>query len=445
MNYKILKIYVLILVTGITGSGCVGTRVRIEGKKLERYIENSEVLRQSFSGFLLTDPETGKIIHNYNGRRFFTPASNTKIFTLYASRKILGDSIPSIAYAMKEDTLYFTGLGDPTILHPDFPCQPALNFLAGSHLPLVYVPGIFLDGRLGPGWSWDDYPYAFSAEKSGFPVFGNVIHIKKSSMNHEMEVSPPILADRIEIRQDTLHVRKPGDITLGRDEYLNRFTVLYQYPVGSIDEEIPFIPDDLLIRDLLEDTLNKEVLLRDKFPDIWKNIIYSQPVDSLLRPMMVDSDNFFAEQLLLMSAYVLFDSLESEKTIDFAVSNFFTDFREEMYWVDGSGLSRYNQFTPYAISQVLRMLYLEYGQEYLEGIFPEGGIAGTMEKKFPELKGSAFGKTGSMSHVYNLSGYLVTGKGKWLIFSFMNNNFTKPSTEIRKEMTKILLAVKNRF
>jgi serine-type D-Ala-D-Ala carboxypeptidase/endopeptidase (penicillin-binding protein 4) len=445
MNHCPLKIMMLILFTGYAGMGCLNTRIRVEGNRLDRHIKKTEIAGQNFSGFVLINPESGKTLYEYQGDRFFTPASNTKIFTLYTAKKILGDSIPSLTTGTRNDTLYFTGLGDPTFLHPDFKTHPSFNFLADKDMPLIYVPGTLYDNRYGPGWAWDDYPYYFSAEKSSFPVFGNTIHVSRSRGSAETCIIPRILENTIEINPDTVNERLAGTITIGRYENENRFSLFYKEPVDSFDVKIPFIVDERLIRDLLEDTLNREVLLGEKFPDIWQNIIYSQPVDSLLRPMMTESDNFFAEQLLLMCGFVLFDSLDSEKTIRYAASNFFPHLSSEMFWIDGSGLSRYNQFTPHAMAGVLSMIYLEYGKEFIAGIFPEGGVSGTMKNNFPELKNFVRAKTGSMSHVYNLSGFLVTKKGKWLIFSFMNNNFTRPSSEIRREITRILLAVKNRF
>ena len=440
MNHYALKILIMALYTGLACTGCVSTRLRVDGIRLERYIQQTETAGKYFIGFVLTDPESGKTLIDYQGDRFFTPASNTKLVTLYASKKILGDSIPSIAAGIRNDTLFFTGLGDPTFLHPEFTKQPSFDYLAGIDLPLVYVPGVFHNNRFGPGWAWDDYPYYFSAERSGFPVFGNVIRINRPPGSMEFEIVPWTLGQNLEISRDTLSGHKPGTIEAGREEYSNRFRLSYTEPVDSIAEVIPFISDDRLICELLGDTLNREVLLGEKFPDVWKDIIYSQPVDSLLRPMMVESDNFFAEQLLLLCALVISDSLDAEKTIRFAETNYFSELTDGMYWVDGSGLSRYNQFTPQALTGILRMLYLEYGKEFIRGIFPEGGISGTMKKNFP---GFIFAKTGSMSHVYNLSGYVLTRKGKWLIFSFMNNNFTVSSSEVRKEMARILLAVRD--
>jgi D-alanyl-D-alanine carboxypeptidase/D-alanyl-D-alanine-endopeptidase (penicillin-binding protein 4) len=164
-----------------------------------------------------------------------------------------------------------------------------------------------------------------------------------------------------------------------------------------------------------------------------------------MKIMMIESDNFFAEQILIMSSYVLSDTMNTRKAIHYAGENYFSRFSDEAYWVDGSGLSRYNQFTPFSIAQVLNMIYTDYGKDYISGIFPIGGISGTMKENFPELRPFVIAKTGSMSHVYNLSGYIITDRGRWLIFSFMNNNFIRSAGEIRKEITKILFSVKTKY
>jgi len=56
-----------------------------------------------------------------------------------------------------------------------------------------------------------------------------------------------------------------------------------------------------------------------------------------------------------------------------------------------------------------------------------------------------FGKSGSMSHVYNLAGYIVTKSGKTLIFCIMNNNFNAPVKEARIESAKILKYIRDKY
>ncbi|MFX5793739.1 hypothetical protein ABTD98_21970, partial [Acinetobacter baumannii] len=69
---------------------------------------------------------------------------------------------------------------------------------------------------------------------------------------------------------------------------------------------------------LLEDTLNRVLHIAsslNKERSDWKKL-YSQPTDSLLSIMMHRSDNFFAEQTLLMSGYQIHGWLDDTRTID---------------------------------------------------------------------------------------------------------------------------------
>jgi D-alanyl-D-alanine carboxypeptidase/D-alanyl-D-alanine-endopeptidase (penicillin-binding protein 4) len=151
--------------------------------------------------------------------------------------------------------------------------------------------------------------------------------------------------------------------------------------------------------------------------------------------MMLVSDNFLAEQILIMASFTISDTLSSERMREYILGNQLKDLKQKPRWVDGSGLSRYNLFTPTSLVQVLTKLFNEIPRERLFNLFPVGGESGTLKKYYSgTVKPYIYAKSGTVGNNYSLSGYLITNSGKTLIFSFMNNHYKKPIVEVKKRM-----------
>jgi D-alanyl-D-alanine carboxypeptidase/D-alanyl-D-alanine-endopeptidase (penicillin-binding protein 4) len=161
--------------------------------------------------------------------------------------------------------------------------------------------------------------------------------------------------------------------------------------------------------------------------------------------MMQESDNFVAEQLLLMCAGVVSDTLKPEAAIRYAMKNFLFDLPDPPVWVDGSGLSRYNLCTPRSVARLWEKIYSKIPQERLFKLLAVGGKSGTLKNWYKADPPYVFGKTGYLSNNQTLSGFLLTKKGKVLIFSFMNANFIASSKEIRMAMQGFLVSIRNKY
>ncbi|MGZ8553379.1 MAG: D-alanyl-D-alanine carboxypeptidase, partial [Chitinophagaceae bacterium] len=113
-------------------------------------------------------------------------------------------------------------------------------------------------------------------------------------------------------------------------------------------------------------------------------------------------------------------------------------------WVDGSGLSRYNLFTPQDFVFILNKMKNEFGMERIKTILPTGG-EGTISNYYKTDSGFIYVKTGTLSGVVALSGFLYTKKEKQLIFSILVNNHQAPATDVRRAMEKFLQGVRNKY
>ncbi len=420
------KIVVLLLLT-VLFIRCTTVKKSMV-KKIDTQIKSDQYKNQ-FTGFLVIDPESKDTIYNSNSIKYFTPASNTKIFTLFASLNLIPDSIPTLKYVIENDTLYVKGTGDPTVLHPYFNDSTAIRFMENFENIALYYNN-FKDKKFGPGWSWDDYQWYYSPERSGFPLYGNILTIDNADT---LKVQPKYFKDSIVFI----------DYPVNREMQKN----LFYYNLSRKDTvEVPFIVDSSLTRKLLEKSLNKKIRITHKMPEGEQQILYGMPSDSVYKRMMEVSDNFLAEQLLILGSSTLSDTLNSHKAREFVLDNYLSDLRQPPRWVDGSGLSRYNLFTPESMVHVLYKMYREIPRERLFLFFPAGGELGTIEDRYPGSPDPyIYAKTGSLGNNHCLSGYLITKSGKTLIFSFMNNHFMESSSEIKKRMQSILEEIRDTY
>lgn len=406
-------------------------------------LEKSPVFSKCFTGFALYDPARDSMLYAYQADRYFTPASNTKLLTLYASLKTLGDSIPALQYRREGDLLIFWGTGDPSFLNPHLrPDTLVYEFLRSRKETLLFCPANFKDQRYGSGWMWSDYPYSYQPEKSPFPVYSNVAHIRQpAGVQGQISVTPAFLKSRI--RQDTsLH----AEDYIGREEYDNQFIVNVLADRNSqVEWHVPFRYSPSFLAEVLSDTLKRPVYVMGAplMPPPDAETIYHGGADSLYRLLMQESDNFVAEQLLLLCSWKNSGGvLNADSAMAHALSQHLGDLPDEPKWADGSGLSRYNLLTPRSLVALLDKIQEELPRERLLRIFAAGGVSGTLRADYRNGdKPYVYAKTGTLRNNHCLSGYLLTRKGRFLIFSFMNNNFTTSTSAVRKEMERVLRRV----
>ena len=413
---------------------------KISKKEFRSLVDQSPVFDKNFTGFVLYDPQEEETLWAYEGHRYYIPASNTKVFTLFSGLKELGDSIPGIRYTIAGDSLIFTGTGDPSLLNPDLPPSKVFDFLKASDKKLFYLKGPGKVQHFGPGWAWDDYNDYYSAEKSELPIYGNVARFKLKAHDTLVAVSPLLFADSmLQVAQGQASAN-----LIQRSQFNNTFVYNPAAARGSskdVSREVPFRTSPELAIALLSDTLQKPVTLLNNWHGELQEVVYSVAADSLYKRMMQVSDNFIAEQILLLIASQQSDTLSSSAAIKFIVDKHLQDLPDAPVWVDGSGLSRYNLFTPRSIVALWNKIYQEVPQERLFSLLAVGGQSGTLKSWYQGEQPYIFAKTGTLNNNHSLSGYIKAKSGKVLIFSFMLNNYVSDLSGLKKEMEKVLREV----
>lgn len=410
---------------------------------LDKLVHNSIIFNQHLSGLMIEDAESGEILLKREADKHFTPASNVKLVTLYAALQVLGDSLNVWRVAEKDGQLVIQGTGNPMWRHPAFLSVEQPEPWKKSNLPVRISFDNWKGNRFGSGWSWADYPYYYQVERSPIPIHGNYVQFKKDNVGKWL-TTPGFWLDHLTF-DGADKSKKPK---IYRDEFENKFYANKVAFDTSFNLLVPFRTDVETVLGVFREDIQQpvsQIKLGEEDNLSFTDYKVSIP-DSLYRFFLQESDNFIGEQLLILCSDKQFGYLDPEKFIGYARDSLLSDLPQKPVWADGSGLSRYNLFSPMDMIFILKKLLKMMPQERLFGLLPAGGVSGTIAGSYKgQGKPYVFAKTGSLSNNHCLSGYVVTNKGKTLIFSFMNNHFVEGSAVVKNEMNKVLTFLRDNF
>ncbi len=409
--------------------------------------ENSAINNNHHVGFSIKEMGADKMMFEKDADLYFTAASNTKLFTFYTALNMLGDSIPSFEYIIRKDSLILWPMADASFLHPDFKTQKSFDFIKDSGKNIYLVSGRYQGEKYGRGWSWDDFNDYYQTEINEMPIYGNSVNI---SANHlgELQYSPDLPGLYLN-ELSTSNKVKTVKRNLNNNNWVLPLSVSPNYA-----QNLPLVLNKNLIENLLSDTLLATGSIIKPITTLnWRKIPKSATVtfnissDSLYKHLLQPSDNFIAEELLLNCASANKMTMNTDSVIAKASQTLFSDMPNKFQWVDGSGLSRLNLFTPNDMVLVLQKIKNKVNNDQrLFDLLPAGGKSGTLKNMFisSDLP-YVYAKSGSLTNCYNLSGYLIGKSGKKYIFSFMNNGFLTPSKDIKNEVERVLRNIHDNY
>ncbi|MES1219972.1 MAG: D-alanyl-D-alanine carboxypeptidase [Bacteroidota bacterium] len=224
---------------------CSSTRVIVQNEQ-KQFLTQPE-LRSAHVGICVYDETAATFLYKYQSDKYFTPASNTKLFSLYAGLKYLGDSLPGIRYVERDTDILILPTGDPTLLHPDYLSQPVIDFLKQKKRNIYIDDACWQDKALGAGWSWDDYNDDYSQERNALPVYGNIIKWAQTQQDDGsfISFSIPEINWKVNFNTDTgtkkFVVRRSlgeniFEITQGTEKYKGQYVPFVTHGIGSAVE-----------------------------------------------------------------------------------------------------------------------------------------------------------------------------------------------------------------
>ena len=437
-------------------------------------------LRPGFQGVVVRSLKTNEILYERNADHVFLPASNNKLLTSAAAFGVL---LPSFTYHTKlyahgnlgrDGTLYgdliLVGAGDPTLTPADLENLAKQAQSAGVRRVtghLEYNDTFFDAQPLGESWNWDDEPFDYSAQVSALDCNENVVEItvapgRKIGAKPAVSVAPT--AHYVSLLNTATTVAPSGKtaLTITRRRGLNAITVSGTIPLGSAPNKTTLTVEEpsRFTTQILADKLRaahiginaKTFPALPAIPPGAAPIAEhdSRPLADLLALMNKPSDNLIAE-CLLKTVGAVAKGQGTAGTSGTGAQSARAFFRSAGLDVaglsqsDGSGLSRLNYVSPRTLVALLAMLSSHVDFSVFNASLPIAGVDGTLRNR---MKGTAaeknvHAKTGSLSHVSSLSGYVTTKDGEPLAFSILMNNHLGPARDATQAQDTIAILLAN--
>lgn len=452
--------------------------------QLNHLLENHPNLKGAIAGVSIRTASTGDLIYSYNGETRLTPASNLKLFTAAAALTTLGKDYTfqtelhtdgEIKWHVLIGNLYIKGKGDPTITTNTFDQfakelkKKGIKWISGD---LIGDDSWYDDVRYSIDIPWSDETAYYGAQISALTVSpdldydsGTIICEvspgEKTNQKATVSFSPE--TDYVQVINKTKTVEKDGrnDITISRNHGTNIIQIEGTIPLNDPlhKESIAVWEPTKYSLNVFKQALHKQgiKLLGDvKVGDIPSNsqVVISHssmPLSELLLPFMKLSNNIHAEVLIKEMGKVFKgkgsfkEGLEVE---EHALTSLGVK-TETMIMRDGSGISHMNLVPP---NEITRMLYhlqdMDWFPCYMNSL-PVAGIkdkmiGGTLRNRMKgsPLKENVIAKTGTLTNVSSLSGYVKTKNGETFIFSILLNHL-KGSDQGKQIEEQILNTIAN--
>ncbi|PEJ59350.1 peptidase S13 [Bacillus sp. AFS002410] len=425
------------------------------------------------AGIVVYNTRTGELLDEYDADKTFVPASNLKLFVTAAALDKLTPNyhfkteVYTTGQINKKGVLHgnviVKGYGDPSLSEEDMrnmAKEMSNKGIKSINGDILVDDNYFDDDRLGAGWMWDDESYGYNAQISSLAVHENMISLSitpDGSIGEAPSLGMNPMTDYVTIHNNAKIVEgSNNNLVIDRPRGTNSVVIS-----GTIGKQSSVYTEDVAIDDpalfagnVWKRALNAEGIdLLKKKVKVEKTKITtgtpilvhnSQPLSELIVQLNKQSDNFYAEMLLKELGVVAKNEGSFNAGAD-VIEEFLkkADIDTTYRQVDGSGLSRMDLISPKQMAQLLKYVSQQEYKEVFEQSLPIAGVDGTLKSRMigTSAEKNVHAKTGSMSGINSLSGYVTDQNGDKLAFSILLNGVrTSSSATAFQDAVAVLLS-----
>ncbi|MEG5027970.1 D-alanyl-D-alanine carboxypeptidase/D-alanyl-D-alanine-endopeptidase [Microcoleus sp. AT8-B1] len=441
-------------------------------------IANRPEFSRSRWGILIQPLSSTTTLYSRDAQKYFIPASNAKLLTTAAALQKLGADfrIKTSVYSGENGSLYVAGRGDPSIAEAQLKslAQQLKQRGISQVNQLIGDDSYFQGSAVNPNWEWEDAQAGYGAPINSLIFNQNAIDLLLSpqALGQPLKVTfaEPKLANQWQLQNNSVTVAQNESefIEIGREFDRPIIRVGGQLKVGAEPESayVAVVNPANNFLQYFQQALAaegipvKQALVASASRNLNQELatVESPPLAELVRETNRVSNNLYAEVLLRLLGKVT-DKMPLPQTLTGKMPVPQEDTGEmglkELKTVltqlgvnpnsyrlaDGSGLSRHNLITPEALVQTLRLMANSPAASIYRQSLPIPGEKGTLKNRFnvTPSRVNLQAKTGTMSGVSALSGYIEVPNYEPLVFSIIVNQSDLSTAKMRSATDEIVL------
>jgi serine-type D-Ala-D-Ala carboxypeptidase/endopeptidase (penicillin-binding protein 4) len=447
------------------------------GAKVDAIANRAEFSRSRW-GILIQPLSSAATLYSRDATKYFIPASNVKLLTTAAALQKLGADfrIKTSVYSGANGSLYVAGRGDPSIAEAQLKdlAQQLKRRGVDRINELIGDDSYFQGSAVNPNWEWEDAQAGYGAPVNSLIYNQNAIELVLSpqAIGQPLKVTfaEPKLANQWQILNNSVTVSQNESefIEVGREFDRPTIRVGGQLKVGA-ESESAYVAVVNPANNFLQHF--QQVLVAEGIPvkqalvaPVPRNFnqelafVESPPLAELVKETNRESNNLYAEVLLRLLGKVT-GSLPVSQTVTGKMPVPQEDTGEiglkelkialtqlgvnpnSYILADGSGLSRHNLISPEALVQTLRLMANSPAASIYRASLPVAGDSGTLKNRINSTSNRVIlqAKTGTLSGVSALSGYIEVPNYEPLVFSIIINQSDLSASKMRSATDEIVL------
>src|SRR5574344_312723 len=431
----------------------VSAKQFLPAMQMNSVIKKSDISKNAEIAVSIKDLKTGKVVYELNSKKPMNPASTQKIVTLIPSISSLGENYEfktRLYFNKKNGNLYVKLGADPYLTTDDLKTL----FSRLKNYKIVKIKSIYIDDSItdsnewGEGWQWDDDMNPLMPKFGAYNLDKNLIGIT---------VSPTVLGAPGQIETDVFYptvfmknivTGSVNDIKLDRRNYISPDIINANGTVSSTQTiQVPInFPRRYFVLRLKEILANQKVEYYGEFPRAITSkgsMLIAETKHSISAAeddILKSSNNMIAETVFKLAGGKYTNSEGSAMNSNEMLNNYYKKqgiSTENVKIVDGSGVSKNNLLTSDFVSDVLVKESKDLNfKDFLSHMASPG--EGTLTDRMLYFKENLKAKTGTLSNVSAICGYLTSKKGKTYAFSIMISDPKSKSSD-KKSFEEYLL------